>query len=149
MVTGILSDLTQGAKRLAEIKKDFSDLEFKETILELRELLLSAKKEILDRDTKLADLNAQLTEFERRRDKRSKLLEVEGFKYDGKQGVPDGLPYCPACEVREGGNLYRLLQLDGYFSKCPNCKENFNAGPNGRVHRNASMPQRTIMVGRD
>ena len=40
-MSGILTDLTKGARRLAEIKKDFSDLEFKERILELRELLLS------------------------------------------------------------------------------------------------------------
>ena len=135
MVTGILSDLTQGAKRLAEIKKDFSDLEFRETILELRELLLSAKEEILDRDTKLADLNAQLTEFERRRDKRSNLLEVEGFKYDVSAGAPHGLPYCPTCEVKEEGKLYRMKRLNDQFSECPNCKTDFNAAESGLVHQ--------------
>ncbi|WP_341368816.1 hypothetical protein [Yoonia sp. BS5-3] len=139
-MSGILTDLTKGARRLAEIKKDFSDLEFKERILELRELLLAAKEEILNRDTEIAELKATLMAHERRAELQSNLLEVEGFKYEVSEGKPVGLPFCPTCEVKEDGKLYRLGRMNDQYSECPNCKYSFNAGSNGLVHGKRTRP---------
>lgn len=142
-MAGILTELTTGAKRLAEIKKDFSDLEFKERILELRELLLSAKEEILSRDTEMADLKTALAERDKQAEKRAELLEVEGFKFEVSQGSPVGLPYCPTCEVKEDGKLYRLVRMNDQYSQCPNCKYSFNAASNGSVHeKTPPLPKR-------
>jgi hypothetical protein len=39
----LFSDLTRGLRRLSEIKKDLSELEFREVILEQKSLLLDLK----------------------------------------------------------------------------------------------------------
>lgn len=133
MATGILKDLADGAKRLGEIKKEISDLEFNERILELRQLLLSAQTEILTLREEKLELKTDIAALQEKEDLTGMLIEVEGFKYDAKDGQPSGLPYCPTCDVKDGA-LFRLSRKNEQFSKCPNCGIQHNAARDGRVN---------------
>lgn len=133
MASGILKDLADGAKRLGEIKKEFSDLEFNERILELRQLLLSAQTEILSLREEKLEIKSKFEDLQKSGALSANLKEIQGFKYDMKDGKAVGLPFCPACEVRDG-KLYRLRRANDQYSLCPNCDKTFNAGQNGRVN---------------
>lgn len=52
----VLSELADAAKRLQGLKKDISDLEFREEILKLRHLLLDAREELREKDAKIKEL---------------------------------------------------------------------------------------------
>ncbi len=133
MASGILKDLADGAKRLGEIKKEFSDLEFNERILELRQLLVSAQTEILALREENLEIKSKFENLQKREKQAVNFIEIQGFKYDEKDGKPIGLPFCPACEVREE-KYYRLTRSNNWYSQCPNCNTTFNAGQNGRVN---------------
>lgn len=147
MATGILRDLADGAKRLGEIKKEFSDLEFNERILELRQLLVSAQTEIVTLREEKLDLKAEITALQEREDQATTHVVVEGFKYDSVGGQPSGLPYCPNCEVKEG-KLYQLSKGSEQFSNCPNCEKTHNAAANGRVNLKRPPIKRNVRTSR-
>ena len=135
IMSDILIGVENGIKRLASIKKDMDELQLKEIILEQKSLLLDAKEEILnlrESNSKQAQTLKEMTDAS----KRSKsLVEIEGFKYDAVDGNSSGLPYCPTCEVKEDGKLYRLNRANDHHSVCPNCKTGYQVGKNGSVHR--------------
>jgi len=135
MASGILKDLADGARRLAGIKKEISDLEFNKQIVELGQLLVSAQAEILDLQRENLEIKSKFEDLQKRSKQSADLIEIHGFKYDERDGKPVGLPFCPACEVREE-KYYRLTRANDWYSQCPNCNTSFNAGQNGRVHEN-------------
>lgn len=119
-------------KKLNDLKREMSEVDFQKAILELEKMLLAAGKENLSLQAENQKLLQTLDQIERDRQFVANLVEVEGFKYDSDNGSPRGLPYCPKCEV--DGKFYRLTRSNSYYSKCPNCKNPFNAAANGQVH---------------
>jgi len=125
-MANLLTELSDGVRRLQRLTKDVSELELKEEILSLRHLLLDIKQELMDKDDRIRQLEASL-------DKQANTVEIEGFKFDLIQGEPVGLPYCPTCDVREG-KLFRLSKRNALYSLCANCKTLHNAGADGLVN---------------
>ncbi|MBW6507600.1 MAG: hypothetical protein K0B00_12730 [Rhodobacteraceae bacterium] len=142
-----LGQLAVGLKRLTTIKKEMDDIQFKENILELKELLLTAKEEILGMREENVNLKTTIRENARAQERARNLIEVEGFKFDSADGSPIGLPYCPNCEVKEEGKLYRLKRANDYYSDCPNCKTSFQVGKDGRVHIEQQIRRRNPKDG--
>lgn len=110
--------------KMAELYGDLADVKI---------ALVDAHQLSREKDEKICDLQKAL-EF------KSNLIELQGFKYDSLDGKPDGLPYCPTCEVREG-KLYRLAKISSYYSECHNCGKTLNAGPNGCVNQDGPQPE--------
>lgn len=133
-MASVLSDIADGMKRLQKINKDLSEIELREAIVEQRELLLTAREEINSLREEISRLEGDLADEKKKQEQVSKTTEVSGFKYDTVDGAPIGLPYCPTCEVKESGKLYRLKKTNAYYSKCPNCNNSYNVGEGGRVH---------------
>jgi len=135
MMSDILTGVANGIKRLASIKKDMDELQLKEIILEQKSLLLDAKEEIINLRESNSKKTQALKEISDASERAKTLIEVEGFKYDEVDGTVSGLPYCPTCEVKENGKLYRLNRANDYYSDCPNCTTGYQVGKNGSVHR--------------
>lgn len=146
MVTDALSKLADGLQRLNSIKKEMSELDLREAILEQRSLLLDLKEEVLSLREKNEALALELAAKSLGNDKLSQTKEIDGFRFDIVDGNPKGLPYCPTCEVREDGKLYRLNRSNEYYADCPNCSTSYNVGKDGRVHEK-SPPRRSTVTG--
>jgi hypothetical protein len=125
-MANILTDLTEGVRRLQKFTKEMSELELKEEILNLKQLLLDVREELMAKDDQIREFLAKLQ-------KKSETTEVLGFRFDLVEGQPSGLPYCPICEVKEG-KMFRLIRRNRNYSLCANCKTLHNAGADGNVH---------------
>lgn len=135
-MTFSLSQIANGITRLQKLTKDLGEVELREEVLAQRELLLSAKEEILRLREANSELESSLKEMQSTHELLDGSIEVDGFRYDSPHGTPLGLPYCPLCEV-ESKRLYRLTRLNERYSRCPKCKNEYNAGKDGRVHESA------------
>lgn len=130
-----LKSALETLKKMSALKKEASDVEFKEVILELRNQLLEAQEQALSlREDNLA-LKQKLAQRGNSENLTEGKLEVQGFYYDSVDGKPVGLPYCNLCLEKEN-KLYRAANRNKYYSKCDNCNTTHNAGPNGKVNEN-------------
>jgi|GEM_PF-7031369 len=133
MVTEVLSEIANGIGRLKQIKKEMSELEFKEALLDQRSLLLELKQAMLELKEENSRLKEEIIAVQKSDDRLAGTMIVTGFRYDRKEDSPVGMRYCQACEERDG-KLYRLSRLNEHYASCPNCSKEFNAGMNGNVH---------------
>ncbi len=129
-MSSVLNDLAEGARALQRIKKDLSDVEFKEEILNLRQLLLSAQTELIEKTQEVSNLRREIADLTRTAEFAESLHSHKGFKFETKDGEPFGWPFCPACEtnyskffrlVPQGGNTGNTYKERG-SKQCPNCK---------------------------
>ncbi len=123
------------AKTLKDLDHDLDKAELKGQMAELYNSLADVKMGLTDASLELKEKDNKIRELEEHLQFKAELIDVEGFKYDEKDGSPSGFPYCPRCEV-EGGKLHRLTRsIKKTLSKCPNCDKIFSAEPNGVVNR--------------
>lgn len=125
-----LKDLDQALDK-SELKMKMAELY--SNLAEVKMALVDAEEVARSKDTEIETLKKDL-EF------RASLVDVQGFKYQSREGTPTGLPYCPLCEVKEG-KFYQLARLDNYGSNCKNCGNYHNAGPDGCVNQDAQPTQ--------
>lgn len=59
-MVNIITDLSEGIKRLQKLNKDMSEIELKEEILKLRELLMDAKEELLSARERQVELESKV-----------------------------------------------------------------------------------------
>lgn len=62
-MANILSDLTDGIRRLQKLNKDMSELELKEEILNLRQLLMDAKEAVLNKEEEVRALTEKMKDL--------------------------------------------------------------------------------------
>ena len=142
MPTQAIKDIASAVQRLQKLGDALKSVEQREELIELRELLVSVRSDLVGKEEELLELRAENAELRQRIEKHHSLVEIEGFKYDDAgDGKPVGLPFCPKCEVKEAGKLYRLTRLNNEFSNCPNCNIDYNAAADGSVHRQTPMPR--------
>lgn len=114
-------------KELKEIDAQLDQAALKLKIAELTEALAEAKLGLVD---VLEDLRAKDQEIVRLNEKlkyrAENLSDFNGFRYQNINGLPKGLPYCPACEAK---GLYIKLAQDrssrGVPYKCPSCRADY------------------------
>ena len=113
---GIVKDLRDIDRGLEAAEYKAKMAELYSNLAELRMALSDAQGEVKERDNIIAQLKAAF-------EVRPTLVFRHGFKYDQlPDGQPEGLPYCPTCEQKEG-RYFRLsfASEDGRGMKCPNC----------------------------
>ncbi len=134
-------------KTLKDVDHDLDKGQLKSQMAQLYSDLADVKMDLVDAQQELHGKDQTIRELNERFDFQKALVEIEGFKYDSKDGRPSGLPYCPNCEVKEG-KMYRLSKGDEQFSDCLNCEKTHNAAANGRVNLKSPPIERDVLVGR-
>lgn len=145
-------DITVGiaaAKSTMDLVKAVKDLDhaldradLKNSMAEIYSNLADVKVALADAQLELQQKDSQIAALQESNDYKKSLIEIDGFKYDQKDGEPIGLPYCPTCEVKEG-KLFRLSNKNDNFSVCSNCKNSHNAALDGRVNHRPAPISRT------
>lgn len=130
-----------GITKLNDLKKELSDVEFKEALVALKSDLIDAQEDNLRLRAENLELKAELDQIEKNKELDANTIEVSGFLYDEVNGQPVGLPFCPTCLVKEE-KRYRLARGNENYSNCPNCKTTHNAAMDGRVNMRNPPPKR-------
>jgi hypothetical protein len=123
-------------KELKAIENQFDQALLKLKIAELTSALADAKLGLVDVSEQLHAKDEEIAELKRLvRYRADNLVDYNGYRYPSKDGKPDGIPYCPACEAKD--RLFiRLVQdmaAPHHPFKCPHCKANY--GRNGIFQR--------------
>jgi len=117
-------------KELREINAQMDQAELKLKIAELTSVLADAKlglvdatSEIDDRDREISKLKDALRYIE------EETIEHKTYRYPKKNGVPYGLPFCPAC--LDDGRFARMVNSNtpGRPKVCPRCKADYANDP--------------------
>lgn len=112
-------------KIMRDIDKQFDAATYKAKIAELMSTVSDLKLALIDAKEAFASQAAELKkQKENFRYAVEETVVVRGKRYEkGKDGNPQGMPFCERCERVEG----KLLKLagtrgkDGYKAKCPEC----------------------------
>ncbi|MFP3542738.1 hypothetical protein SB748_04570 [Rhizobium sp. SIMBA_035] len=138
---GFLGQAIGIAKDLREIDKGFDAGEFKARMADLYGSLAEVKMALADAQEELRAKDKAIAELRGNFEKKADLIERNGYKYEkGRDGQPQGLPFCPRCE-QNLGRYYRLVQTAGPRGqvKCPECKSDY-AHVTGFNWREADAP---------
>ena len=95
-------------------------------VAELSGALASAKVGFADANEALRTKDAEIAKLQSAFKEKQELVERHGFHYrKGKDGKPQGKPYCPRC--LQDGRLYMTHQAlkTGRPVCCPNCKTEY------------------------
>lgn len=120
---------------LRELQESVGNVNNKEQFIDLRSFVVDMKEEIIN----LREENRVLKEEARRVIEQQgfldSLIEVDGYLYDKDEEFrPVGYPYCPICLRVEHGP-FKMLRISQQVSVCPNCKQKFRAGADGKTSK--------------
>ncbi|MEW8194302.1 MAG: hypothetical protein AB2793_11385 [Candidatus Thiodiazotropha sp.] len=116
------------AKDLREIDRSVDEASFKLKLADLTESLADAKVSLVDAQNKLQEKDNEIERIKKAFEFRGTTVTKHGFRYEDRgNGTPQGPPFCPRCETKDG--FYILLnQYRGISDlQCPECKSKYHA----------------------
>lgn len=116
------------AKDLREIDRGIDEASFKLKLADLTESLADAKVSLVEAQNALTEKDREIDRLKQAFELRGVTVSKHGFRYEDRgNGTPQGPPFCPRCETKDG--FYILLnQCKGISDlQCPECKAKFRA----------------------
>ncbi len=114
------------AKDLREIDRSVDEASFKLKLADLTESLADAKVSLVEAQSALQEKEQEILRLKRSFEFRGTTVSKRGFSYEDRgDGTPQGSPFCPRCEAKDGFFIL-LNQCGGAFDlQCPECKSKF------------------------
>lgn len=137
-IAGSISAVTAAlglVKELRMIDAQFDKAELKLKIADLTEALSEAKLGLVDVAQQLQDKDREIAGLQKRvRYRTENLIDIDGFRYELKDGQPFSTPFCPVCEHK--GLMLKITRdqnTPGHPYKCPSCRADY--GTSRSLHK--------------
>ncbi len=113
-------------KDLRAIDRGVDEASFKLKLADLTESLADAKVTLVEAQSALQEKDQEIDRLKQAFEFRGTTVSRHGFRYeDCGDGTPQGPPFCPRCEAKDGF-LILLNQYGGVSElQCPQCKSKF------------------------
>lgn len=142
-----LSTVGNALSRLKELQKSIDNVDYQEQLVDLLSIIVDMKEEIVNLCEQNISLKQAAMKVTEQKDVFASLIEVDGYLYRrDDHDKPIDYPFCPKC-LKVAGGPFKTIKQNEYYSKCPNCRQSYNAAKNGMVNESMSVPSRSF--GRD